>query len=216
VTRLRWGIGDTSARHQLLVALVPAVAVGVGLWLAGLPEIAPLCGWDAFAAVYVARVWVTVRSADAQRTQSIAVSEDPTRAYADLVLVGAAVASLAAVGFALVTAGGSGSGQQGPRVALAVGSVVASWLLVHTVYTLRYARLHYADPARGVDFNDADPATYADFAYLAFTVGMTFQVSDTELRSRLLRQTVLRQALLSYLFGTVILATTVNFVAGLR
>jgi uncharacterized membrane protein len=45
---------------------------------------------------------------------------------------------------------------------------------------------------------------------------MTFQVSDTVLRSTALRRTVLRQALLSYLFGTGILATTIDLVASLR
>jgi uncharacterized membrane protein len=80
---------------------------------------------------------------------------------------------------------------------------------------LRYARLYYTEPIGGVDFNADDKPSYTDFAYLAFTIGMTFQVSDTALSSRAIRSAALRHALLSYLFGTVILATTVNFVAGL-
>src|SRR5262249_2813810 len=54
---------------------------------------------------------------------------------------------------------------------------------------------------------------YRDFAYVAFTVGMTFQVSDTDIQSRVIRRTVLRQALIAYLFGAVILAVTVNVLA---
>jgi uncharacterized membrane protein len=96
-----------------------------------------------------------------------------------------------------------------------VFSVVISWTLVHVTYMLRYARIYYSKPVGGVSFNQDDPPCYADFAYLAFTVGMTFQVSDTSLSSRAMRTTALKQALLSYLFGTVIVATTVNFVAGL-
>jgi uncharacterized membrane protein len=86
---------------------------------------------------------------------------------------------------------------------------------VHTVFTLRYANLYYSGKAGGIDFNQPDLPTYTDFAYLAFTIGMTFQVSDTSLRSGIIRRTALRHALLSYLFGTGILATTINLVASL-
>jgi uncharacterized membrane protein len=87
--------------------------------------------------------------------------------------------------------------------------------VVHTIFTLRYARLYYTGRDEGVDFNQDDPPSYADFAYLAFTVGMTFQVSDTQITHHAMRAAILRHALLSYLFGTVIVATTINLVAGL-
>jgi uncharacterized membrane protein len=96
-----------------------------------------------------------------------------------------------------------------------VASVALSWTVVQTLFTLHYARLYYTHPAGGIDFNQEAPPRYADFAYLAFTVGMTFQVSDTALGSSALRAATLRQALLSYLLGAVILATTINLVAGL-
>jgi uncharacterized membrane protein len=80
---------------------------------------------------------------------------------------------------------------------------------------LRYAKLYYVDDNGGVSFNQDEPPQYTDFAYLAFTLGATFQVSDTNLEKHNIRVTVLRHALLSYLFGSVILAATVNLVAGL-
>jgi len=83
------------------------------------------------------------------------------------------------------------------------------------LFTLRYALLYYRGRDGGVDFNQDDPPRYTDFAYLAFTVGMTFQVSDTDLKTHTIRATALRHALLSYLFGSVILATTINLVAGI-
>jgi len=88
---------------------------------------------------------------------------------------------------------------------------------VHTVFALRYARLFYADPPGGIDFKNhgTEPPDYRDFAYVAFTIGMTFQVSDTDIQSRIVRRTVLRHALLSFFFGAVILATTVNVIASL-
>jgi uncharacterized membrane protein len=93
--------------------------------------------------------------------------------------------------------------------------VVGAWLVVHTVYTTWYALLYYSHDRGGIDFNQGEPPAYADFAYLAFTLGMTYQVSDTDLQTRPIRATALRHALLSYLLGAVVLATVINLVAGL-
>ena len=90
-----------------------------------------------------------------------------------------------------------------------------SWALIHTIFTLRYARLFYSQEHGGIDFHHQSPPAYSDFAYLAFTVGMTFQVSDTELTTRQMRATVLRHALVSYLFGAVFVAMTINLLAQL-
>ena len=93
--------------------------------------------------------------------------------------------------------------------------MAASWIVLHTILTLRYARLYYSNPKGGIDFKqDGDP-TFRDFAYVAFTVGMTFQVSDTDIGKPAIRETVLRHALLSFIFGAVIIAITINLVAGL-
>jgi uncharacterized membrane protein len=67
----------------------------------------------------------------------------------------------------------------------------------------------------GIAFNEKDPPDYVDFAYVALTIGLTFQVSDTDLSSKQMRRTALRHALLSYLFGAVIVALTINVVASL-
>jgi len=94
-------------------------------------------------------------------------------------------------------------------------SVAVSWFTVHTIYALRYALLYYAEPVGGVDFNQEDPPCYRDFAYLALTIGTTFQVSDTDLQTTRVRVTALHHSLLSYLFGAVILAATINLIASL-
>jgi uncharacterized membrane protein len=101
------------------------------------------------------------------------------------------------------------------RAALAVFSVFESWLMVHTVYTLRYARLYYSGTPGGIDFNGDNAPDYRDFAYLAFTIGMTFQVSDTAIQSKEIRRAVLRHAWLSFPLLAVIIASTVNLVSGL-
>jgi len=194
-----------------LIGLIIAVPVA----LLSTAEFATLVGWDSAAVVYMTWVWVTIWPLDAEQTARRAAYNDPTRAAADLLLLTAAVASLVAVGLTLVRAAQSQGTAELLRIGLGVASVALSWAIVHTIFTLRYARLYYAGPDGGVNFNQNEPPSYGDFAYLAFTIGMTFQVSDTDLQTRDIRRTALRHALLSYLFGTGILATTINLVAGL-
>jgi uncharacterized membrane protein len=126
----------------------------------------------------------------------------------------ASVASLAGVVYLLAARSGSGA-DEALSAGLGIASVVAAWVVVHVVYTLRYALLYYSDHPGGIDFNQSDGPAYVDFAYLAFTLGMTYQVSDTNLQTRAIRTTALRHALLSYVLGAVVLATVVNLVAGL-
>jgi uncharacterized membrane protein len=87
--------------------------------------------------------------------------------------------------------------------------------MLHLMYTARSAQLYYGEPVGGIDFNSNDQPSYRDFCYFSYNLGMTYQVSDTEVSSTAIRSVVLRHCLLSYVFGTVILAATINLVAGL-
>jgi uncharacterized membrane protein len=194
----------------LLVAAVSGVIAGV--WAPW--QNAVLIGWCIAALVFTVPVWVKILPADSDLTRRIATIEDNSRVAADIALVGASVVSLVGVAFELLKTSDSTGRDLFVNTALAVLSVVLAWATVQTVFTLRYAHLWWS--ARGgVDFNeDADP-DYHDFAYLSFTIGMTYQVSDTDLTTKAIRRTALRHALLSYLFGTAIIAVTINVVAGL-
>jgi uncharacterized membrane protein len=173
-----------------------------------------LAGWITAAAVYVGWTWIVVSGMDGERTAAYATRQDPTSAITSTIVAFASLASLGGVGYLLIAESSSG---RRAVVATGVGvlSVVASWAIVHTLAMLRYARLYYSDQPGGIDFNQKDPPCYADFAYLAFTIGMAYQVSDTAIQSTLIRVTALRQALVSYVLGSVIVATTVNLIAGL-
>jgi uncharacterized membrane protein len=150
------------------------------------------------------------------QTQTHATLEDPGSTISELLVLVASVASLAAVVVLLVRAHSVSGLAQGAIAGLALGSVALSWTLIHTLYTLRYARVYYSDPIGGIDFNTQDELPrYVDFAYLSFDLGMTFQVSDTSLRTSELRAIVLKHTLLSYVFGSVVLATVINLVAGI-
>jgi uncharacterized membrane protein len=203
------------ARRRVLVSGAAGL-VAVALAYRFLPWQANLLvAWATAAGVFVAWVWASILHRDAVETMQLATLEDNSRTLADLMLLGACSGSLAAVVLTLVKARNMTGVFPGVLTTLAVVSVVVSWMVVHTVYTLRYARLYYEEPRGGVNFNeDCDPR-YLDFAYLAFTIGMTYQVSDTNLTLGKIRHAALRHALLSFVFGTVILATTINAVASL-
>jgi uncharacterized membrane protein len=205
----------TSARTKLVVSFGAAIAAGTVAAVAGAGRAAPLIGWDVLAVAFCGWVWYTVWPLDAQATARHATREEPSRDLADLVLLGAAVASLAAVGAVLFRAGSAGGNLKYAEAGLALASVFASWTLVHTVYTLKYARLYYSGTPGGINFNGSGPPDYADFAYLSFTIGMTFQVSDTDIESKQVRRTALRHAWLSFPLGAVIIAASINLVSGL-
>lgn len=187
------------------VALVVGNAVG---WRFG------LAGWIVAAGVYVAWTQFILREMDAEQTCRWVTREDPTRWVADVVVLSASIASLVGVGY--VVAAGSHSGADAIEAAIVgILTVGASWFAVHTLFTVHYARLYYSDDPGGINFHDPEPPRFRDFAYLAYTVGMTYQVSDTEIGLTSIRATVLRHALLSYLLGAVVLAVTINLIAGL-
>ncbi|WP_089916687.1 DUF1345 domain-containing protein [Leifsonia soli] len=198
----------------MTTAIGSGVVVAVVVGLLNAWHYAAIAGWAAACIVYIAWVWLSVWRLDADTTKDHATLEDPGRRTTDLLLILASVASVVAVVFILVDAKSLKGGAQLGVALLAIVSVALSWTLVHTVYTLRYARIYYRTGG-GIDFNQEEPPRYSDFAYLAFTLGMTFQVSDTNIQNAFIRATVLRHTLLSYVFGTVIVAATVNLVAGL-
>lgn len=171
--------------------------------------------WGAAALAIILFVWLSIGRWDAAQTETHARTEDFSRATADAIFLGASTASLVPVSYTLLWAGRHHGGEQLLLILLAIAVVALSWALVHTVYALRYGRLYYAEPAGGINFHELDPPDYRDFAYVALTIGMTYQVSDTDLRAKAIRRTATRHALFSFLFGSVIVALLINSVASL-
>jgi uncharacterized membrane protein len=196
-------------------ALLIGVAVGVATGLEYRWSYAPITFWAAAALALEVWAWLAVGRMNPVETKEHATLEDPSRALSDVLLLGANVASLAAVLYVIIEAGDSAGATRVWLGALALLSLAISWGLVQTVYMLRYARIYYGEPPGGIDFNSAELPSYADFAYLAFTMGMAYQVSDTNVQTRAFRITILKHGLISYLFGSVILAATINLVVGL-
>lgn len=198
------------------MSLAAGIVAGVIAALLGAGRATPLIGWDVLALVFCGWVWSTVWPLDADATAAHAVRENPGRDVADLVVLGAAAASLIAVGGVLFHAGSAAGAVKYVEAGLALVSVFVSWTLVHTVFTLKYASLYYGGPEPGgISFNEPDAPQYSDFAYLAFTIGMTFQVSDTNIETKQIRRTALRHAWLTFPLVAVIIAASINLVSGL-
>lgn len=173
-----------------------------------------LTGWTAFAVAFDVSTWLALRRFDERETARHAQEEDPSVAGTHALVTLAALASLGGVGFLL--AAGKSHGNGVPEAVLGVVAVMASWLTVHLLYTMFYARTFYGGGpgARGIDFGGDEP-DYYDFAYVAFDLGMTYQISDTSLKNRQMRRIVLKHTLLSYLLGVGVVATAINLVVSL-
>lgn len=209
------GKRTSSAGFKVLLTGVIGLAAAIFSGLTVSWSLAPIIGWEVSSTIFLAWTWLGIMRVDETLTAEFSKREDPSRGATDVTVLVASIASLLALVLVLAKAGNSSGSAKLWQVALGVLSVVLSWLIVHTIYMLKYAELYYQTPVGGVDFNGTTKPTYTDFAYLAFTIGMTFQVSDTGLKQSAFRRTALKHSLLSYIFGTIIIATTINLIAGL-
>ncbi|MFN8023787.1 MAG: DUF1345 domain-containing protein [Acidimicrobiales bacterium] len=191
--------------------VVVAVALTATVW-----ELALLLGWITTTLLLLAWIWWQIRPLDPAGTRRIASRVDAGRTLSRVVIVVSSLASLGAVVLGLHRASRAHGALQWALTVAALLTVVLSWTVVHTFFVLRYAHLYYADePVGGIEFPSTPEPCYRDFAYLGFTVGMTYQVSDTVIHDRQLRAAVMRHALLSYVFGTAIVASTISVLASL-
>lgn len=202
------------ARTRVVVSAIAGAVAGSAVSAVAPWQVTLLAGWSVGAVTHVGWSLLTLWHLDGQSTARYATAEDSSRALADLLLLGAAVASLGALGVALVKASRAHGAGKAAIIAVAALSLASAWSVVHTVFALRYARTYYAERG-GVDFNSDESPDYRDFAYLALTVGMTFQVSDTNVRSRAIRRIVTQHAVISYVLGAVVFAMAINVVASL-
>jgi uncharacterized membrane protein len=172
-----------------------------------------MLGGDAAGLALLAFAGWLVVTADADETRRRAAAHDPGRLVVWLLVLVVSTTSLFATTFILRHAKSLPTGEGHLLSLLGVAAGALAWLLTHTAFTLRYAHLYYrggADEEGGIEFPGGEPPDDLDFAYFAFTLGMCFQVSDTQVTDRLIRRTVTAHVLLSFAFNTGILALVVN------
>lgn len=211
-----------SSGHKLILSLVIAAVsyAVVPTWFkTTLTHI--LFSWDVFCVLMLLSSWVTFYTTPSARIRQQARKEDGTRIVIFFIVLVATCVSLLAVVLILISKA-STTTQKAQALPVAIVCMLLSWCLVHTIFAIRYAHLYYADheqrkenPAGGLDFPGEDHPDFVDFAYFAFTLGMTFQVSDVEISARRIRRLAFWHSLLSFGYNATIIALTVNVIAGL-
>ncbi|TDB85932.1 DUF1345 domain-containing protein [Actinomadura sp. KC216] len=198
------------ARRAAAVAAGAAVCLAVGLG-ASFP-LGVLSGLAAMPAVFVFTGVVKSWPMTAEATRNHARREGFRPLVSESLVVAGAIGSL--VGIVVLLAIG-GSGTRHAAAATGLLGIAMNWAMLHLMYSVRYAHLYYGEPVGGIDFNSDEPPSYRDFFYFSYNLGMTYQVSDTDVSSTAIRAVVLRHTLLSYVLGTGILAAAINLVAGI-
>ncbi|MFE6734324.1 DUF1345 domain-containing protein [Microbacterium sp. NPDC057650] len=202
-------------RLRTVSSVLLGVVAGVGTGVLFGPAAGIVGGWGTLALVNTIWVLLLVWPMDAAATRAHALAEDPGRRIARLIAIIGSLISLVAVGVVVLQARNAPEIEGYVLAAIAVLGVAASWALIQTDYMLRYARIYYSEPAGGISFNQQEDPEYTDFAYFSVGLGMTYQVSDTNVQTNGIRRIVIAQTLLAYLFGAVILATVINLVTSL-
>lgn len=198
-----------SAVPRLANAVAVGAAVGVAVGSSTDVPLGILAGVAATETCFVVVGWIVLWPMDAETTRRNARREDLRPVTEEIAVVVAALCGL--VGIVVFMLGNSDT----THAATALIGVFMAWAALHLMYATRYAYLYYLASAGGIDFNSERPPAYRDFFYFSYNLGMTYQVSDTDVSSTTIRSVVLRHTLLSYVFGTSILATAINLVAGI-
>jgi uncharacterized membrane protein len=199
-------------RPRLLLAAALGILAGLGADAAGAPpSLAVLIGWCLAAICWLLLVLAVMLTAPASAMRARTATLDSGRWTMLCATLSAALASLGAVVWALAEAP---SPAPAPTVTLGIGTVLLSWLFVHVLFALHYAH-EDARRGTGIAFPGNDEPDFGEYLYLAFTVGMTFQVSDATTASAGMRRLVLMHALTSFLFNATIIGAAVNLAAAL-
>jgi uncharacterized membrane protein len=209
-----------SGWQRLLLGAALGSVVGLLPWpLEGATRF--LLGWCFGAAVYLLPAWWLAETSDAESTRARAQSLDQPSALMLAAMVSVIAASVLALTLLLKQVG-VGVGQWGgaeriSHIALGLLALAGSWFMIHTIYGFHYAHRYYqAAPGRdpGLDFPGKLDPDYFDFLYYAFVIGMCSQVSDVQVRSREMRRITLVHSVLSFAFNMLVLALSINVVAG--
>lgn len=190
-------------------AILGAIAMGAASPMLGW-GVPVLVGWDVFAAILAGHIWWDFSRHSAAKTASTAKKDDMNHTTLDTLVVAASIASLAGV-VSLLSAKNAGVS----HAVFGLVSIVTPWTLVHTLYTVRYTSEYYRADEKGIDFGSSERPTFLDFAYIAFAIGMTYQVSDTTISASRIRRVALGHALVSLVFVVVIIASTINTLVSL-
>lgn len=205
-------------RPRLVIAL--AVGIALALLMPSPPGAVAraLIGWNVTVWLYLLLIaWLMVR-ANHVRVRTIAEREDRSTVAVLAIMSAASVASLAAIVLELPATRALALVPRLEHYAFTAATVLGSWCLVATLFTLHYARVYYQSPpdARALRFPDGESnPDYWDFLYFSFTIAVAAQTSDVSVMTRSLRKAVLAQSVLTFLFNVAIVGLSINIAASL-
>ncbi len=216
---LQQQIRQLDVHHRIALAgLGGAIIFGLLFPLTSVDTLA-ISTWNTMAGIYLLLAWITMAGADAEATRNHADKGQSNRAILLLVL-GAASISVAALAFMYKSGHALSPWQKMMHLALSLQALVFSWLLVHTRFAFHYAHRYYVGGSGnytaqkgGLKFPGDREPDYLDFAYFSFVIGMTSQVSDVAVTSRIMRRLAMAHGLLSFGFNVAVLALSVNILA---
>ncbi len=206
--------------HQRLVY---GAVVGAGVALLPLPAAWPtqvLLAWCAGSCTFLALSWWLAVRFDAQRTRARALAQDQSHWIMTSLILLSVFISAGAIALMLQHVKDLAAAQRTAHLALSMLALAASWLLMQTIFAFHYAHLYYQCESRGhaagagLQFPGKEPPDYFDFLYYAHVVGMTSQVSDVLVTARHMRHLTLMHSLAAFAFNMVVLALSINVVAG--
>jgi uncharacterized membrane protein len=216
---MRKHLSETTGPQRLTYGLV----VGVAVALLPVPMAWPLralLGWCVGAAVYLVLAWWLAEVFDSKNTRQRAQAQDESSMVLFGVMVVAVLACVSSITLLLQQVKQLEGTQRVLHMALAMVALALSWLFIQTIFAFRYAHRYYQEEKRdepdgpGLVFpNQANP-DYFDFLYYSFVIGMTSQVSDVQVSSREMRRLTLGHGILSFAFNVLIVALTINVLAG--
>jgi len=220
---LRQRVARLEAHHRLTICAVFGIIVFLSLARELSLPFRSIIGWDAYAASFLALAWTRIFSITPHECARIATLQHASRMIIFVGVLLAACVSLVTVAFLLGSAKDLTVSIRSAHVIGAVATVVISWIMVHTLFTLHYGYLYYrkevsgkAKAGPGLLFPGDEPQPdYYDFAYFSFVIGMTSQVSDVQIASRSIRRWALLHGVISFGFNTAVLALSINVLSGL-
>jgi uncharacterized membrane protein len=195
-----------------LAYLVLPTSIGEGTRL--------LVAFDLGAVAFLGAVWIMMAHATTADMRRRGQVEDERRYVVLALSAAAAVAILLAITSQLQEIRDQTSTTTALRVTLAAVTILLAWFFMNTIFALHYAHCFYDDAgagadAGGLDFPGRAEPDYWDFLYFSFVLGMTFQVSDVQIESHRLRRLALAHGVLAFFFNVVVVALTINIIAGL-
>jgi uncharacterized membrane protein len=204
-------------RPRLFISVVLGIVIIAALFLTTDWRAATklLVGWNIGLGLYLILAFQLMARSDVHRIRRRAANQDEGSIALLVLIVIAAMASMAAIFAELGTTGGAS--RQPGQLILATSTIVLSWAFIHCMFALHYAHEYYGDGrdgrVGGISFPDDDEPDYWDFCYFAFTIGMCAQVSDATISSKTIRRTALSHSVVSFVFNAALLALTVNIAA---